>query len=301
MKSKFRLFGFTLTTLLIFNTLNVFALSEVCTTPNLVLNFKNESSLPENFRKSNDKLKSTNLNLKGLDSLNISGSSQFTEDSLPLIRNSIIADKNLTIVDLRQESHGFVNGNAVSWMCEHNNANKGLSIEQVLVKEANELASIQINSFLKFLNAPELKVASVSSEKDLTENNDISYLRVPVTDGELPTNEIVDYFVDFAKSNSENSWLHFHCKEGIGRTTLFMMMYDMMKNSKNVPLQDIMQRQVLLAGPDIEKDYEKYTSNRLSFLNNFYNYTKQNSPNYEVTWSEWLSKNTPSTPSKLAS
>lgn len=301
MKSKFRLFGFTLTTLLIFNTLNVFAFSEVCTTPNLVLNFKNESSLPKNFRKSNDKLKSTNLNLKGLDSLNISGSSQFTEDSLPLIKKSIIADKNLTIVDLRQESHGFVNGNAVSWMCEHNNANKGLSIEQVLVKEANELASIQINSFLKFLNAPELKVASVSSEKDLTENNDISYLRVPVTDGELPTNEIVDYFVDFAKSNSENSWLHFHCKEGIGRTTLFMMMYDMMKNSKNVPLQDIMQRQVLLAGPDIEKDYEKYTANRLSFLNNFYNYTKQNSPNYEVTWSEWVIKNTPSTPSKLAS
>lgn len=301
MKSKFRLFGFTLTTLLIFNTLNVFAFSEVCTTPNLVLNFKNESSLPKNFRKSNDKLKSTNLNLKGLDSLNISGSSQFTEDSLPLIKKSIIADKNLTIVDLRQESHGFVNGNAVSWMCEHNNANKGLSIEQVLVKEANELASIQINSFLKFLNAPELKVASVSSEKDLTENNDISYLRVPVTDGELPTNEIVDYFVDFAKSNSENSWLHFHCKEGIGRTTLFMMMYDMMKNSKNVPLQDIMQRQVLLAGPDIENDYEKYTANRLSFLNNFYNYTKQNSPNYEVTWSEWVIKNTPSTPSKLAS
>ncbi|SHH57097.1 Inositol hexakisphosphate [Clostridium collagenovorans DSM 3089] len=301
MKSKFRLFAFTLTTLLIFNTFNVFALSEVCTTPNLVLNFKNESSLPKNFRKSNDNLKSTNLNLKGLDSLNISGSSQFTEDSLPLIRKSIIADKNLTIIDLRQESHGFVNGNAVSWMCEHNNANKGLSIEQVLVKEANELATIQLNTLLKFFNALELKVTSVTSEKDLTENTDISYLRVPVTDGELPTNEIVDYFVDFAKSNPKNSWLHFHCKEGIGRTTLFMMMYDMMKNSKDVHLQDIIQRQVLLAGPDIEKDYEKYSTNRLSFLNNFYNYTKQNSPNYEVTWSEWLSKNTPNAPSKLAS
>lgn len=301
MKSKVRLFGFTLCTLLIFNTLNVFALNEVCTTPNLVLNFKNEDVLPKNFRKSTDTLTNSTLNLKGLNSLNISGSSQFTEDSLPLIKKSIHANKNLTVVDLRQESHGFINGNAISWMCDHNNANKGLSIEQVLVKEANELAGIQINTLLHFLNGPELKVTSVSSEKDLAESNDISYLRIPVTDGELPTNEIVDYFVDFAKSNSENSWLHFHCKEGIGRTTLFMMMYDMMKNSKDVPIQDIMQRQVLLAGPEIEKDYEKYTSNRISFLNNFYKYTQQNSPNYEITWSEWLSKNNTSTPAKLAS
>ena len=41
---------------------------------------------------------------------------------------------------------------------------------------------------------------------------------------------------------------HFHCKEGIGRTTTFMIMYDIMKNYKEVSLNDIIKRQYLPSG-----------------------------------------------------
>ena len=35
---------------------------------------------------------------------------------------------------------------------------------------------------------------------------------------------MVDYFIDFVENQPENTWLHFHCKAGAGRTTTFMIM-----------------------------------------------------------------------------
>ncbi len=92
-------------------------------------------TLPKNFRKTTDISKVSelgSLNTKGLDNLNISGSGQFTPPNLPLMLENI--DTNLPIIDidLRQESHGFVNDIAISFSNSNNSANSGLTLNEVL-------------------------------------------------------------------------------------------------------------------------------------------------------------------------
>lgn len=73
-----------------------------------------------------------NINMKDLDKLNVSASQQFSEYNFSLLLEAIRTSLSITVVDLRQESHGFINEFAVSWMSSKNDANKGLTRNQVL-------------------------------------------------------------------------------------------------------------------------------------------------------------------------
>lgn len=265
----------------------------------LVIDSKNSDKLPDNFRKSSDSigiLQNKDLNLKGLDTLNESGSAQFSENGMYLLKKSIDDKFNIYIVDLREESHGFINGIAVSWKDAENKANKGLTKEQVIFDENEKLNSISIGNPITIYNNNEHLIIpeKVQNEKQLVESSNMSYIRIPVTDNERPTDDKVDYFVDFIKNLKPNSWLHFHCKRGLGRTTTFMVMYDIMKNSKNVSLEDIMKRQILLGGQNLiveennKFNYKNYSQERWNFLKNFYNYSRENNDNFKTSWSSWI-------------
>ena len=122
----------------------------------------------------------------------------------------------------------------------------------------------------------------------------MSYIRIPVTDKEKPSDDMVDYFVQFVQSLPQNTWVHFHCEEGMGRTTTFMVMYDIMKNAKRVSLDDIMNRQVLIGGQDLLDDKVNTTKNakeRTEFIQEFYKYALQNNDNFKTTWSQWINTN----------
>lgn len=205
-------------------------------TTNLVLASSNHVvNLPNHFRKTTDlsAIKDNNkLNLKGLDKLNISGSSQFSESNLPNLIKAIGTSMPITVVDLRQESHG--------------------------------------------------------NEKELVMSQGLSYVQIPVKDGGIPTDDMVDHFIELVKSQPENSWLHFHCKAGVGRTTTFMVMYDIVKNHKEVSLDEIIQRQLALGNV---KPKNIYNNERINFLKKFYEYCNSNGDSYKIKWSEW--KNSP--------
>lgn len=245
---------------------------------NLLENSPNDNKLPNHFRMTTD-IKSLSeykaLNLSGLDKLNISGSGQFSETGLDLIKKSLPNNLSIIDIDLRQESHGFINGIGVSFENPKNNANKGLTLPEVLSTEKGLLQSIKINTPLTFYNTKVTVTPDcVKDELTLTSNKNIGYIRIPVTDGSLPGDEMVDYFIDIVKNTPENTWYHFHCKEGIGRTTTFMIMYDIMRNHKEVSLNDIIKRQVLLSTIK-EKDAQSfYTGKHFEFLNSFYNKVK---------------------------
>ncbi|MDP4146054.1 MAG: protein-tyrosine phosphatase family protein [Bacillota bacterium] len=260
-------------------------------TVNLVLDSLNYNALPHKFRKTSDltNLKDANLNLKGLDKLNISGSEQFSEYNLPLLINKIGTSSPITVIDLRQESHGFINGLPVSWSNSKNNANMGLTRTEVLMNEANKLAGIKLNTPISFYNHPGKTIvpAKVQSENQLVTSKQLSYVRIPVTDGKIPTNDMVDYFIDFVNSQPQNSWLHFHCKKGIGRTTTFMIMYDMIKNYNQATFDDIIKRQLLLANFNEERINSFKNPERIKFLETFYKYCKENGPNFKIKWSIW--------------
>lgn len=263
---------------------------------NLILDTTNYEVMAKNFRKSSDLIKigsGKNLNFTGLSSLNTSGSSQFSGENLSLLIDAIATPLHIVDIDLRQESHGFINGLPVSWANAKNDANMGMSFGQVLKDESSKLRSIKPGVPLSFYNHPGISIVPkrVENESRLAGSKGLSYVRIPVTDGKIPTDDMVDCFVSLIKALPADTWLHFHCKEGIGRTTTFMIMYDMMRNYKNVSADDIINRQLLLDNLDESGIKSFENQERTAFLKSFYEYCKQNGDSFDIKWSYW--KNSP--------
>ncbi|KEI12217.1 phosphatase [Clostridium novyi B str. ATCC 27606] len=243
--------------------------------PLVVLDSNSTSPLPSFFRI--------------IPELNISGSKQFTPAQLKNIQNKINS-KNLYIVDLREESHGFINDNtAISFYLPRKYINDNFNTHEILKKEKLDLDSIKnvenLNIYDQLGTLKEtLKPDKTLSEKELTKHNKIHYVRLPVIDNYIPSPEIVDKFIELIKSKPSNSHLHFHCKEGQGRTTMFMAMYEMMHNKDNLSLDEILKHQQDIGGIILTGNPARGT-----FLKNFYNYTIDNKKNnFDTSYSQWL-------------
>ena len=134
-----------------------------------------------------------------------------------------------------------------------------------------------------------IKPKTVQNENALVEAENISYLRIPITDGNLPTDTMVEYFVDFIKKQPENTWIHFHCKAGVGRTTTFMIMYDIIKNCNEVSLNDIIARQLLLYNASINNSLDFFVGRRYEFLKKFYDKCRHDE--FVISSSSLINKN----------
>lgn len=269
---------------------------------------------PANFRKSNGGFKYSfgiMPDTTGLSNLNISGSAEFNDLNLPVMVKSI-GEYNVTVIDLRQETHGFVNGMPLSWYGKYDWADVGLSRKEVIEVEHHKLDSLKkagevtVTVVLKKNKADDtftrvrdttFRLISVMTEEDLVKTYELGYLRITATDHRNPVTDDVDRFVDFVRRlKGGNNWLHFHCHAGDGRTTTFMVMYDMMKNAKFAGFADIIERQHLIGGIDLTKDEDfpswdkQYAIERTQFLRDFYNYCRDNSDDFTASYSAWLRK-----------
>ncbi|WP_207729677.1 fused DSP-PTPase phosphatase/NAD kinase-like protein [Clostridium cibarium] len=274
----------------------------------LVIDKDNENTLPKNFRMSGDVINresSSNVNLKGLRDLNESGSGALSKNSLKMIKDKFEVNKkikNIIDVDLRQEAHGFLKGMAISWYGKRDQANINKERKDIIRNEKDKLKKIKKDKYIVFDKLKEgksvntiseiIKPKKVQTEKQLAESQKIDYLRLTVTDHLKPKDDEVDLFVKkMRKISTKDTWVHFHCRGGVGRTTTFMAMYDMMHNAKEVSFEDIMERQALIGGSDILKkdaeDNETGDENRADFLKKFYKYCKLNNDNFKTSWSEW--------------
>src|SRR5207253_748252 len=133
-------------------------------------------------------------------------------------------------------------------------------------------------------SAPEnVTVEHASTEHDIVVGNNAAYVRLTVTDHARPLDEEVDRFILAVRIMPKNGWAHFHCEAGRGRTTTFLVLYDMMRNANRVSLEDIARRQQLLgydydvlrpADPGSWK--APYTEDRIAFVRAFYSYARTN-------------------------
>lgn len=274
----------------------------------LVLDMRNALELPRNFRTTSDDLsKKPEINQEGLAKLYVAGGGQFSKLALQKILERLHA-KHITIIDLRQESHGFLNGNAISWYGPSDADNAGKTSEQIqkdqeallmkLSKEENATVHVilQKTEDLKIADTKpiEFAVHQTSTESEIAEDFHLRYRRIYVQDFNAPTPREVDRFIRMVNELPENEWIYFHCRAGIGRTTTFMAMFDMLFNAKKVSFKDILARQKALGGKDLmelprESSYKFQSSQaRLKFLNHFYQYVQENENNFQTPWSEWI-------------
>ena len=240
----------------------------------IVLDSDSKKPLPDRFR--------------NITTLNISGSAQFTPEQVAPLK-SAINKENIYIVDLRQESHGFVNDLAISFYDRDKDLNNGLTSTEVISTENSLLKAIKINSSLNIYDKLGKKldtvtVSSVSNEDNLVTSNGLKYLRLAVKDAGIPSPLVIDEFVQFIKTKDPATHLHFHCDTGEGRTTTFMVLYQIMNNTTNLSLEQILTYQVNMGGIVLTDD-----SNRAYFLDAFYNYVEANKENnYETAFSSWI-------------
>lgn len=252
-----------------------------------------KEDLPKSFRR--------------FDDLKASGSAQYSANALHYIKENLAQDK-VVLIDLRQESHGFVNGTPVSWYGNRDWANVGKTTDEVGKIENEALADlaekqqVSIYKDLKKDNetgallsdkSETIKISEIRSEEQLAQSLGMGYFRLAVTDHRRPLDTDVDIFISFIRNISPDTWLHFHCEAGHGRTTTFLAMYDMMLNAKHDTLEEIVDRQYKAGGINLfelhKQDWRTpYDQERIAFIKEFYAYCRQNSDHYATSWSSWL-------------
>ena len=276
----------------------------------LVADFENTPQVPANFRTSQDAYPpeaAASVIRRGLDRLNASAARQFSE--LDLISSLDRMSGQVYIVDLRQESHAFADGRPVCWYGLRNQANVARTAREIMELE-EELASqlvggVELNDIvqktsgrIEQTHSYRVEVQRGETEQQRVERRGLNYVRLPVTDHQHPHADTVDQFVDFVSSLPEDAWVHFHCRSGKGRSSTFMVLYDIFRNARDVSLEDIIQRNFLLGSKDVSRISDlpakvwknDMARDRHHFVADFYSYMVDPGGYGHLRWSEWAAQ-----------
>jgi protein-tyrosine phosphatase len=248
----------------------------------------------------------------GLDDLKASGSAEFTRKQFSnFVKKIKDKAKKILILDLRQESHALMGDLAVSWYGKDNTLNAGKTLAEIEADEASRLEQLRSMKQVpvkkwQYSEHPDgskkaefkdvlVPVEAVASEKEWVQENGAEYFRLPIPDHQRPRDEDVDQFLKkYQEWRSKDYWVHMHCAAGVGRTTTFMILYDMLKNCRSVSENDIIERQHLIGGANLlvvtatQGTRKEWAQSRKEFIHNFYTYCKEVGPEFKQSWSSWL-------------
>ncbi len=251
--------------------------------------------------------------LRIIPELHASASRQFSAVELQEILAAIPVDHaDIWIVDLRQESHGFINGEPIGWVGYKNAGNEGKSVAQIKIEEErllnwvgkhDTIAVYYIDKLPHGIMLPAypkiIEPYLVQSEEQLAHSLGVQYKRFYVMDHNRPDDIEVDAFVSFIQQSVKpRNWLHFHCRGGKGRSSTFVAMLDIIRNAQHHTFEQIVQRQVKMGNIKLDaipsapdKVWKSATmQERYEFLHKFYAYVVDPRGYKEVQWSKWLEK-----------
>ena len=247
----------------------------------------------------------------GMDTLQTAGGADFTAKQFDWILATLkekagVTPDKLTVLDLRGETHGLIDGNVFMYWILNNHVNESIPTEKVVTVEAELLDGLKKLDVVKLYQTKnwgadfdsamlEYTKPEIMTEEELSKKKGAKYVRLATTNHFRPDDHEVDLFVDFMSKLPADEWIFMHCYAGEGRTTNFMVMTDIYKNYKVASFDDIAARQGLIGPVDVrnelamtgKKHYQmKASVERRIFLQQFYNYAKDT--NFEgKTWTEW--------------
>lgn len=249
------------------------------------------------------------LKTTGLNTLLLSGSGQPTLKNLLWLKKYLGVAHPIYLLDLRQETHLYVDGLPLSLYYKKDAINWGKTpaqinaYEQAWTKQLMAQRSVIVNRLnkptqgYKYPSAPiKIPVKRAVIEQDLSQQAGLVYFRLAVPDYHPPTPRQVDWFIQFVSHLPKNTWLHIHCAAGKGRTTTFMAMRDMLANAKRVSFVDIIQRQEKLGGINLLATSKSkhslawkdpYNKARMDYIRLFYNYV-QTDALLKEPFSKWI-------------
>ncbi len=286
----------------------------------LVIDIESPRELPFNSRSTFDKISTRPLPdgapllLEGLARLRMSGSGQFCQNQFWFLQETLTPDRQVTVVDLRAEPHAFINNMALSWgPPDQLPAEKSSTLEKRWLAAARSAGTITATAFALdgYVNPAtwepitlRINVRETSTEEKFVRHVTWGYRRFNVTDFTAPPDAIVDDFVRFIADRDPATWLHLHCDSGLGRTTTFMTLVDLMANARTLTAATIIERQHRLGGTDLRDTSDSNPTRaagkraRRQFLQDFYRYSQSTAPTFRQSWSAWKRAETKATKAK---
>ena len=210
-------------------------------------------------------------NRDGLDALNASGSSQFGALAFASIVSRIRDTghaEGIVVIDHREEPHAFMNeGIPISLYARSDAFNIGRNwaqledVETTFIKTIDAYQEVWLNEIVQKIGNrvamtrqhPE-QVNHVYNEKYLVKDlHQCGYIRIGITDHHRAMDDDLDDIKKHFDALPDQSWKHFHCRGGKGRTTSGMVLFDILANYHNpqITFEDIVLRHWLIGGSNL--------------------------------------------------
>ncbi|WP_202799914.1 type III secretion system effector XopH [Xanthomonas phaseoli] len=264
----------------------------------------------DNFRSSDEFDLPEGSNPTGWKDLHVSGSGSIASiGQITRLRPS--KEHPVVVLDAREESHAIVGGYPGTWRTPNNWGNAGKSRAEALADEHQRIQALKAQETVQIFHRKDVKnevrnprgatlsKPPIFSEEELVRAAGAKYVRLTVTDHLSPRADDIDAFIHMEREMAPHERLHVHCGMGLGRTTIFIVMHDILRNAATLSFEDIIHRQRAL-NPGRSLDYNKdvsdkgrseFRNERSEFLPLFYEYAKQNPKGQPLLWSEWLDHN----------
>ena len=237
-----------------------------------------EAYFNSNFRTTNDEIVFTQgLNLRGLRELKASGgpSVRFSD----LKRKLSHINDPVFIVDGIDEFHGYIYEIPSTFFA---------------YQKSNPHWKYYIRRWI-YTGSTDVRPELVVPEAIEAQKYGFSYAHLKVGSKFISSDETIDNLVNVLENLPANTWVHFHCHYGKGRTSMMLVMYDILKNAPLVSIENIVKRQYLLGSENLlNTDVRKggsYTKKQLEdrkmFITQFYDFICQRKAGGVQKWSTW--------------
>lgn len=215
------------------------------------------------------------VDLRGLRDLQASGGPAI--DFQDLQKKLSAVSQPIMIVDGIGDEHGYVKGIPTIFFGYY-------------CKERDQLR-YRLRRLI-FTGTPSIRPDLVVPEEEMAKRYGFGYTHINIYSQEEGA---VDKFVSLVDTLPKNVWFHFHCRGGRGRTSMMLVMFDIMHNAPQVSLADIVKRQHLLGSQNLfdvspwkRSTYSPETlQRRKHFIEQFYDFICQRKAGGVQRWSDW--------------